>query len=336
MCARFRFSGTGCLAAAGVLWGTGGLTGTLFRRATGVSPLAVASFRLSGGGLLLVLILTLTARRWPNGPAAWRRVLIIGLLAAGFQSAYFVAVSLTDLALATLITIGSAPVIVLAAERVLGLRRVTGRSVLAMALALTGLGLLVGLPSGGFSATAVLGSAMLSVASAAAFATLTLVSAQPARGLEGPGGSRGAESPWLEGPGGSRGAESPWLGPGGSRGAESPWLDDMAAIGFGFTMGGLLLMPLALLAGPVLFAPRPAGLLWLAALAAGPTAVAYTLYLRGLRSAAPATGALLSLLEPLTATVLAVLVLGNRLSAAGVTGAVLLAAAVVMAVAYRS
>ena len=47
---------------------------------------------------------------------------------------------------------------------------------------------------------------------------------------------------------------------------------------------------------------------------------------------APAsTGALLSLLEPLTATVLSVAFLGNRLGPAGIAGAVLLAAAVLAA-----
>jgi DME family drug/metabolite transporter len=52
------------------------------------------------------------------------------------------------------------------------------------------------------------------------------------------------------------------------------------------------------------------------------------LYFRGLRRARASTGALLSLLEPLTATVLSVLFLGNRLSLTGFAGAALLAAAV--------
>jgi hypothetical protein len=72
---------------------------------------------------------------------------VIGLLAAIFQSCYFAAVSLTSVPLATLITIGAAPVIVLGAERATG--RPAGRlAVLTTGLAVTGLGLLVGLPSG--------------------------------------------------------------------------------------------------------------------------------------------------------------------------------------------
>jgi DME family drug/metabolite transporter len=75
---------------------------------------------------------------------------------------------------------------------------------------------------------------------------------------------------------------------------------------------------------------------WLAVLAAGPTSLAYTLYFRGLRDAPASTGALLSLLEPLTATVLSVAFLGNRLSPAGIAGAVLLAAAVLSAARSRA
>ena len=62
----------------------------------------------------------------------------------------------------------------------------------------------------------------------------------------------------------------------------------------------------------------------------GPTAVAYTLYFRGLRSAPVGTAALLSLLEPLTSTVLAALILGDRLGPAGIMGAVILAMALVL------
>jgi drug/metabolite transporter, DME family len=60
--------------------------------------------------------------------------------------------------------------------------------------------------------------------------------------------------------------------------------------------------------------------------------VAYTLYFRGLRTAAASTAALLTLLEPLTGAILAAFVLGQRLSAAGIAGAVTLVAAVLVTV----
>jgi DME family drug/metabolite transporter len=70
----------------------------------------------------------------------------------------------------------------------------------------------------------------------------------------------------------------------------------------------------------------------LIALGTGPTAVAYSLYFRGLRTAAASTGALLALLEPLTGAILAALVLGQHLSASGIAGAAILAVAVIITI----
>ena len=112
--------GLPCLVMSGVLWGTGGLTGILLSRVTGLPALSVAAYRLTGGGVLIVAFLTLTGRRWPASRAAWARIAVIGALAALYQSCYFTAVALTSVALATLVAIGTAPVIVLAVYRVTG------------------------------------------------------------------------------------------------------------------------------------------------------------------------------------------------------------------------
>jgi len=277
-----------CLVVAGLLWGTGGLTGTLLGRAAGLPPLSVAALRLLAGGGLIVAFRVIPGRRWPSGRAAWARVAVTGLLAATFQAAYFSSVSLTSVSLATLVTIGATPVIVLAGELLLGRRRLDRSGVMRTALALAGLGLLVGLPAGGYGADAVLESAGMALLAAAGFAVLTLAGAVPV-----------------------------------------PGLGEETVTGLGFTLGGLILLPLAAAAGGLAFRPTAAALGWLAALAVGPTALAYTLYFRGLRGAPASTGALLSLLEPLTATVLSVAFLGNRLSPTGIAGAVLLAAAVI-------
>jgi DME family drug/metabolite transporter len=277
-----------CLALAGLLWGTGGLSGTLLGRAAGLSPLSVAALRLLVGGALIVALRVIPGRRWPSGRAAWTRIALTGLLAATFQAAYFSAVSLTSVSLATLVTIGATPVIVLVAELLLGRRRLDRSGVTRTTLALAGLGLLVGLPAGGYGSVAVLESASMALLASAGFAVLTLTGATPV-----------------------------------------PGLGEETVIGLGFTVGGLIVLPLAAATGGLAFRPTVAALGWLAALAAGPTALAYTLYFRGLRGASASTGALLSLLEPLTATVLSVALLGNRLSPTGIAGAVLLAAAVI-------
>jgi len=277
------------LVISGLLWGTGGLTGSLLGRVAGLSPIAVAACRLTAGGVLIVCYLTATRKAWPSGRAAWARITVIGLLAAIFQSCYFAAVSLTSVPLATLITIGAAPVIVLGAERAIG--RPAGRlAVLTTGLAVTGLGLLVGLPSG-FRESAVLASAGMAVLAAAGFAAITLISTRPVAGL-----------------------------------------DDLAMTGFGFTIGGVLLMPVAGLTGGIAFQPGLPAIGLLVALGTGPTAVAYTLYFRGLRTAAASTAARLALLEPLTAAILAALLLGERLSATGIVGAAIIGAAVILTV----
>jgi len=286
-----RRPGTGLLylVISGLLWGTGGLTGSLLGRVADLSAIAVAACRLTAGGVLIVVFLTVTGRRWPTGRAAWIRIIVIGLLAAFYQSCYFTAVSLTSVPLATLVTIGAAPVIVLAADRLTG--RQAGRFALATTgLAVTGLGLLLGLPSG-FRESAVLASAGMAVLAAAGFAAVTLTASRPV-----------------------------------------PGLDDLTVTGFGFTVGGLALMPLAQVAGGIGFRPGPAAIGLLIALGTGPTAVAYTLYFRGLRSASASTGALLTLLEPLTGAILAALLLGERLSATGIAGAAIIGTAVILTV----
>ena len=178
------------LVMAGLLWGTGGLTGSLLSRSAGLPALSVAAYRLGVGGALIMAFLVLTRRRRasgrcrPAGRAAWTRIAAIGLLAAVFQSCYFTAVSLSSVSLATLVTIGSAPVIVLAVERVRGQRRIGRLAGCATGLALIGLSLLIGLPAGRIPESAVLASAGLAVLAATGFATLTLISARPVAGLD--------------------------------------------------------------------------------------------------------------------------------------------------------
>jgi len=282
-------SGLPFLVACGLLWGTGGLTGSLLGRVAGLPALSVAAYRLAAGGLLIVVFLAVTGRRPPAARAAWTRIAAIGALAALYQSCYFTAVALTSVALATLVTIGTAPVIVLGVSRLAG--RDTGRlAPLAAGLALAGLGLLVGLPSG-FSGPAAAASTALAVLAAGGFAAVTLIGARPV-----------------------------------------PGLDDLTVTGYGFTLGGLVLLPAAGALGGLAFRPGPQALGLLAVLAIGPTAAAYVLYFRGLRTAAASTGALLALLEPLTGAVLAALVLGQRLTGAGIAGSALLTAAVTVTV----
>jgi drug/metabolite transporter, DME family len=281
--------GTWNLVLAGALWGTGGLTGSLLGREAGLSPLAVAAGRLGTGGLLILVFLLGTRRPLPRGRHAWARIAAIGLLAAMFQAAYFAAVAQVSVSLATLLTIGSAPVLVLIAEGIGGRRQVGPAALGTAGLAVAGLVLLVGVPGEELDRTALLAGSGFALLAAGGFAAMTLLGGRPVAGL-----------------------------------------DDLAATGLGFTLGGAVLAPAALLtgAGTARVTPAAAGLLLLLGL--GPTAIAYAAYFRGLRTTPAGTAALMALLEPLVGTALAVLLLGDRLTPAGLAGAGLLIVALVL------
>jgi drug/metabolite transporter, DME family len=282
-------SGVSFLVLSGVLWGTGGLLGRMLADAAGLSSFAVATYRLGVGGLLIVGYLRVTGRPLPCSRAAWRRIAVTGALAALFQAAYFTAVTLTSVSLATLVTIGSSPVLVLLARR----RSVGRRQVAGVVLAVLGLCLVVGLPADGHGTTPaghVLLAAAFAVLAAAGFSAMTLIAERPV-----------------------------------------PDLDDAATAGLAFTIGGALLLPVTLATSGLSFVPDARSVGLLIALGLVPTAVAYTSYFRGLRTAPAALGALMALLEPLTAAVLAAVLLGDRLGGVGTAGALLLGAAVVLA-----
>jgi drug/metabolite transporter, DME family len=311
------------LVFSGVLWGTGGLTGRLLSLHTHLSPTAVAGYRLLIGGVLLVLFATATGTRstarstalqsraearsgrlratapsdghhglcLPRaahlGRAAWIRVGVIGALSAGFQACYFAAVALTDVSLATLLTIGTAPILVVAFEQATGRRRLDARVAATVALAVAGLGLLVGEPPRGITAAHLALGALFAIGSAAGFSAISLIGKNPV-----------------------------------------PGLDEVTMTGYSFTLGGLVLIAAAVLTTGAGFAPGPVAIALLLVFGLVPTAVAYSCYFTGLRAAAASTGTVTALLEPLTGTILAAMVLGDRLTVIGAAGAVLLATSV--------
>jgi drug/metabolite transporter, DME family len=95
-----------------------------------------------------------------------------------------------------------------------------------------------------------------------------------------------------------------------------------AAVAVTLLVGGTVLAPWTLAALPELTAPGTLALvLWLGPVTA---AAAYWFFVTGLRRVSAATAGTLSLVEPLVATGLAVLVLGEQLSAPVTAGAILL------------
>ena len=286
------------LVFSGVLWGTGGLTGRLLSLHTHLSPVAVAGYRLSVGGALLILFAALGSRPRNRdaaaprsgrvrGRAAWIRVGVIGALSAGFQACYFAAVALTDVSLATLLTIGVAPVLVVGFEQATGRRRLDGRVTATVSLAVLGLGLLVGEPPHGITTAHLALGAACAIASAAGFSTISLLGKNPV-----------------------------------------PGLDEITMTGYSFLLGGFALLAAAGLTTGAGFTPRLDAIALMLAFGLVPTAIAYGCFFIGLRAAAASTGTVTALLEPLTGTVLAVILLGDRLTLIGAAGAALLAVSV--------
>ncbi|MES5823964.1 EamA family transporter [Streptomyces sp. RG80] len=92
-----------------------------------------------------------------------------------------------------------------------------------------------------------------------------------------------------------------------------------------FAVAGVLLLPFALAEGLVPHTARPALLLCLLAyLAAVPTALAYALYFAGAAAVRSATVSVIMLLEPVSAAGLAVVLLGEHLTAPTLAGTLLM------------
>ena len=100
-------------------------------------------------------------------------------------------------------------------------------------------------------------------------------------------------------------------------------------IAIGFSFGAVVLLVFALPTGLVMDYP-PLGWGLLLYLGLAPTALAYGLFLAGMRTTPATVASIATLLEPLTSTVLAWLLFGERFSRLGLVGVVLLGMAMVV------
>ncbi|MDN3242618.1 DMT family transporter [Glycomyces tritici] len=280
--------GLGYLTVTGLAWGTTGAAAELVYRASDLGPAAVSFWRHLGG---LVLLLAFTAlRRRPRAehtaPLRRRLPLLIGVGVgmAVFQTAYFAAVDATGVAAATLLTLGTGPILTAFGGRLLLGERLGRGGALAVAGAVTGLGVLV-LGNG----TGVVDPAGVALAllSAAGYAAVTLLGRATGRRSDG----------------------------------EDPFTLTMWSFGIG---AALLLAPawfegLAPAAGDPVRAFAIVGYL-----AVFTTALAYPLYFAGAARVRATTASVMMLIEPVTAAFLAVALLREPLTLATTAGAVVL------------
>jgi DME family drug/metabolite transporter len=172
---------------AALCWGTSGITGHVVADRTGLDPLDIAWHRMAIGAAVLLGVHLARGRSRSTPPPLTRglrcRLVAVGAGLAVYQSAYFAAVATAGVSIATLVSLGLAPLLVAAGSAVLGHGRPDRATRLALAVALGGLVLLVGVSAGGDDRNAVLLGALSAVGCAIAYAGVVLLSARVPDGV---------------------------------------------------------------------------------------------------------------------------------------------------------
>jgi DME family drug/metabolite transporter len=177
--------GFALVVLAALCWGTSGLTGDVVADRTGLDPLDIAWHRMAVGATVLLAVHLVRARGAGSlrTPGLWPRLVAVGAGLAVYQSAYFAAVATAGVSIATLVSLGLAPLLVAVGAAVLGHGRPDRATGLALAVALAGLVLLVGVSAGGDDGDAVLLGALAAVGCAVAYAGVVLVSSRVPDGV---------------------------------------------------------------------------------------------------------------------------------------------------------
>ena len=288
------WQGTSLVCLAGVIWGTIGPGVHLVHERSGFSVLTIGGYRATAALVTLILAAGVTGRLSSCLAVAGRhpgRVVAVGLLTAAFQLSFFVAVLATGVSVATVVALGLPPVLLLvlsSARR----RRPPGRAeVLTVAVALTGL-LLVGIAGGsGKQGPHPVWGVVAAVASGTAYALSADAGAVLSRRN-----------------------------------------DALVVTTVTMTVTAAVLVPGGLLLALARGEPMTTGDVgsWglLAYLGVVTMAFAYVLLFAGLRSVPSGAAVVATLLEPVTGVLIAISLLGESLTPAGVLGSVLILGAI--------
>jgi DME family drug/metabolite transporter len=278
---------------AAVLWGTTGTAASFLP--AGVTPVATGAATMSIGGLLLFTVAPRPSWAALRGEATRGWLLAGGACVVAYPLTFYSSMSLAGVAVGNVVSLGSAPVFAAVLERVLEGHRLRPAWWGTTVLAVTGIVLLgaAGPVHADANGPRNPGDAVWGIA-------LGLVA-----------GASYAGYTYC-----SRRAMQ--------RGCESG-----AAMGAMFGAGAVLLLPVLIATGAPL--TQSAGSLGIAAyLAIGPMFLAYLAFGSGLRRVHSSTATTLTLLEPVVATLLAVVVVGERLATLGWTGILLIGIALAL------
>lgn len=278
-----------CLA--GILWGTGGLGVQVIRDVAPMSVLTISAWRMAIAAAVLLVVL-LAMRQLPSLAALVRahpgRVVLVGCGTAAYQALYFGSVVAVGVSVSTVVSLGLAPVLLTVAESVRHRSRPARSQVLVLVVALAGL-VLVSVAAGSHEpGPHPTLGVLLAAASGATYAATTAFGRTLAL-------------------------------------ATGPLTLTTATT----TVGAVALLPGAVIGGD-LTAPfgDPVVAVTMLYLGVFTMALAYALLYAGLRTVPGSAAVIATLLEPVTAAVLAAVWLDERLGAAGIVGTALILLAV--------
>ena len=282
------------VSCAGVVWGTIGPAVDLVHQGSGLSPWTISAYRAIAAVVALVIATLVSGRLHACLAIARshrRRVIVTGLSTATFQLLFFVAVVATGVSVATVISLGLAPVLLLLLAGVRRRRIPSSGQIVTVTTALVGLGL-VSVAGGADTAApnAALGI-LVALGSGTAYAVSTEVGAPLSREHD----------------------------------ALTVTTATMAVAATALVPGGLLV---AHLRGEPMTTTDGGSWLLLVYLGVVTMAFAYVLLFAGLRSTTSGAAVVATLLEPVTAVLIAVLLLDERLTPAVAVGTLLILAAI--------
>ncbi len=282
------------VSLAGIVWGTIGPGVQLIHDRSSLAPLTISAYRALIAVAVLIGFSLATGqlrRSWSAARGQWRRVVVVGIMTAAFQMLFFVAVVMIGVSVTTVVCLGFAPVLLM----VLGSARQRR---------------LPSVPQGFPVIVAVVGLLLVSLAGSPVQSTSSPVWGVLAALASGAAYALSAE---VAGPLTRR-------------------LDTLTVTTATMFVASVVLVPsglaLALLRGDTLISSDPASWLLLGYLGVVTMAVAYALLFTGLRSTPSGSVVIATLLEPVTAVLIAVVILGESLTATGMVGSLLIMAAI--------